>query len=120
MLDGLHNGHSKEELKSQGAIEAAQDPHSKVTAEDAEQKILEESKKGGAAAFQFDADASATEKARQAKAVSFVAAHSAVLLLTRCSDYRPSCNTSTSIRLPSSLPTKMTRSNLPTTFLLRL
>ncbi|KAH0334436.1 tricalbin, partial [Aureobasidium melanogenum] len=68
MLDGLHNGHSKEELKSQGAIEAARDPHSKVTAADAEQKILEESKKGGAAAFEFDVDASATEKARQVKA----------------------------------------------------
>ncbi|THW55082.1 tricalbin [Aureobasidium pullulans] len=68
MLDGLHNGHSKEELKSQGAIEAAQDPHSKVTAADAEQKILEESKKGGAAAFQFDTDATSAEKARQVKA----------------------------------------------------
>ncbi|KAG9895403.1 tricalbin, partial [Aureobasidium melanogenum] len=68
MLDGLHNGHSKEELKSQGAIEAARDPQSKVTAADAEQKILEESKKGGAAAFEFDVDASATEKARQVKA----------------------------------------------------
>jgi hypothetical protein len=74
MLNGLHNGHSKEELKSQGAIEAARDPQSKVTAADAEQTILEESKKGGAAAFEFDVDASATEKARQVKAVSFVVA----------------------------------------------
>lgn len=70
MLDGVHNGHSKEELKQQGAIEAAQDPHSGVTAEAAEKTLLDESKKGGAAAFQFDADASAAEKARQAKAVS--------------------------------------------------
>ena len=70
MLDGVHNGHSKEELKQQGAIEAAQDPNSKVTAESAEKTLLDESKKGGAAAFQFDADASAAEKARQAKAVS--------------------------------------------------
>jgi len=119
MLDGLHNGHSKEELKSQGAIEAARDPQSKVTAADAEQKILEESKKGGAAAFEFDVDASATEKARQVKAVSFVAARLSACSLTRCSDYRPSCNTSTNTRLPSSLPTKMTRSNPPTISLLR-
>lgn len=69
MLDGLHNGHAKEELKSQGAIEAAQDAHSKVTAQDAEDKLLEESKKGGAAAFEFDANATAAEKAHQARAV---------------------------------------------------
>ena len=73
MLDGLHNGHSKEELKSQGAIDAARDPHSRVTAADAEQTILDEAKKGGAAAFQFDADASSAEKARQVKAVSLPA-----------------------------------------------
>lgn len=70
MFDGLHNGHSKEELKSQNAIDAARDPHSKVTAADAEQTLLDESKKAGAAAFQFDADASPADKARQAKSVS--------------------------------------------------
>jgi hypothetical protein len=77
MLDGLHNGHSKEELKSQNAIDAARDPHSKVTAADAEQILLDESKKAGAAAFQFDASASSADKARQVKSVSSSVAHNA-------------------------------------------
>lgn len=64
-----HNGHEAE-LKQQGAFEAAQDPDSNMTAEMAEQKALAESKQAGAAAFRFDPDASAEEKARQAKAVS--------------------------------------------------
>lgn len=59
------------ELKQQGAFEAAQDPNSSVSAEDAEQKALAESKKAGAAAFAFDPDATAEEKKRQIKAVSF-------------------------------------------------
>ena len=108
MLDGLHNGPSKEELKSQGAIDAARDPHSKVTAADAEQALLDESKKAGAAAFQFDADASSADKARQVKAVSFSASAASLPVLTRCSDCRKSCNTSVSTRPPSSLPTKTT------------
>lgn len=56
------------ELKQQGAIEAAQDPNSKVTAEDAEKKILDEAKKAGSAAFEFDPDASPEEKRAQARA----------------------------------------------------
>jgi hypothetical protein len=82
MLDGFHNGHSKEELKSQDAIEAARDPHSKVTAADAEQTLLDESKKAGAAAFQFDADASSADKARQVKAVSLSASDPSTQVLT--------------------------------------
>jgi hypothetical protein len=117
MLDGLHNGHSKEELKSQSAIDAARDPHSKVTAADAEQILLDESKKAGAAAFQFDAGASSADKARQVKAVSSPAAHSPFSQsLTRRSDYLQSYNTSASTKPPSSLPTKMTISSLPTIF----
>lgn len=60
----------KNELKSQGAIEAAQDPNSSVTADDASRTIVEESKKAGAAALRFDPDASPEEKAAQARAVS--------------------------------------------------
>ncbi|KAH8890839.1 tricalbin [Thozetella sp. PMI_491] len=56
------------ELKQQGAIEAARDPNSSVTAEDAEKKILEESKKAGVTAFHFDPDASPEEKRAQAQA----------------------------------------------------
>ena len=58
------------ELKSQGAAEAARDPNSKVTAEDAEKLIAEESEKAGVAAFQFDPNASPEDKAAQARSVS--------------------------------------------------
>lgn len=57
------------ELKQEGAIEASRDPQSNVTAEDAERKLVEESKNAGVAAFTFDPDASPEEKRRQAKAV---------------------------------------------------
>ena len=58
------------ELKSQGATEAAQDPHSNVSAENAEQVMADESNKAGITALQFDANASPEEKAAQARAVS--------------------------------------------------
>ncbi|RMZ86937.1 hypothetical protein DV736_g5840, partial [Chaetothyriales sp. CBS 134916] len=58
----------KNELKQQAAVEAAQDPNSKVTAADAERAVLEESKKAGAVALAFDPNATSEEKARQAKA----------------------------------------------------
>ena len=57
------------ELKSQGAAEAAQNPDSTVSAEDAENVMTNESKKAGVAAFQFDPDASPEEKAAQARSV---------------------------------------------------
>lgn len=61
--------HAREsELKQQGAIEAAQDPNSSVTAEAAENAILEESRKAGSAAYKFDPNATPAEKAAQAKA----------------------------------------------------
>ncbi|KAF2111010.1 hypothetical protein BDV96DRAFT_583272 [Lophiotrema nucula] len=56
------------ELKQQGAIEAAQDPNSKVTAQAAENTLHEEAKKGGSAAYQFDPNATTEEKRAQAKA----------------------------------------------------
>lgn len=68
MLSSL-GSHAKE-LKQQGAVEAAQDENTKVTAQDAEDVLVNESKKGGAAAFQFDPNASPEEKAAQAGAVS--------------------------------------------------
>lgn len=58
---------SESELKQQGAIEASRDPDSSVTADDAQRKILEESKNAGVAAFTFDPNASAEEKAAQAR-----------------------------------------------------
>lgn len=57
------------ELKQQGAIEAAQDPESSVTAEDVERKLLEESKKAGVVAVAFDPDASPEEKKEKAREV---------------------------------------------------
>ena len=57
------------ELKSQGAAQAAQDPNSSVSANDAEQTIHDESRKAGSAAFQFDASATPEEKAAQARSV---------------------------------------------------
>jgi Ca2+-dependent lipid-binding protein len=56
------------ELKAEGAFEAARDPHSSVTARAAEQTAVDEARKGGSAAFQFDPDASPEEKAAQARA----------------------------------------------------
>ncbi|KAI1124715.1 C2 domain-containing protein [Nemania abortiva] len=56
------------ELKQQGAIEAARDPASAVTSDDAQKKLVEESKNAGVAAFTFDPDASTAEKKAQAKA----------------------------------------------------
>lgn len=60
----------KNELKSQGAVEAAQDPNSSVTGDDATRVILDESKKAGSAALHFDPDATPEEKAAQARSVS--------------------------------------------------
>ena len=67
MLHGL--GGRASELKQQGAVEAARDPNSQVQAEDAEKTLLDEAHKGGAAAYQFDPNATAEEKAAAAKAV---------------------------------------------------
>jgi hypothetical protein len=61
---------SAAELKAQGVVEAAQDPNSSVSAEDAQRKIVQESKKAGVAAFEFDPDATPEQKAAQARAVS--------------------------------------------------
>ncbi len=57
------------ELRQQNAIEASRDPESLVTAEDAERKLVEESKNAGVAAFTFNPDASTEEKKAQVKAV---------------------------------------------------
>lgn len=61
---------SAAEIKTQGAVEMANDPNSSVTSDDAQRKMVEESKKAGVAAFIFNPDASPEEKAAQARAVS--------------------------------------------------
>ena len=59
------------ELKSAGAVEAAQNPDSAVTAGDAEHVIMNESQKAGAMAFTFDANAPPEAKAAQVHTVRF-------------------------------------------------
>lgn len=63
---------SAAELKTQGVVEAARDPNSSTTADDAQRKIVTESKKAGVAAFTFDPDATPEQKAAQARAVGIL------------------------------------------------
>ncbi|KAH7329264.1 hypothetical protein B0I35DRAFT_419788 [Stachybotrys elegans] len=58
-----------EELKLQGVIEAAQNPESQVSAEDAERELVSRARNAGIPAFQFDPDASPEQKRAQTKAV---------------------------------------------------
>lgn len=58
------------ELKQQGAVEASRNPASSVTAADAEQTILDETRAAGVEAYRFDPDASTAEKKAQAREVS--------------------------------------------------
>ncbi|KAK4164216.1 C2 domain-containing protein [Cladorrhinum sp. PSN259] len=50
------------ELKQQGVIEAAQDPNSSVTSNDAQNSIVQQSKRAGVTAFNFDPNASLHDK----------------------------------------------------------
>lgn len=65
----------KTEMKQQGAIEAAQaasrDPKSHISPETVEKKLVEDNRKAGFPAYQFDPDASPEEKAAEAEAVRF-------------------------------------------------
>lgn len=63
---------SKYEMKQEVVEELAQDPTSPITAQDAEKVIVEESRKAGAFAMEFDPDATPEQKAAQAKSVSGV------------------------------------------------
>ena len=58
------------ELKTQAAVDAAADPNSRVTAEEAERVMVDEAKKAGSPAYIFNPDASPEEKAAAAHAVS--------------------------------------------------
>ena len=50
------------EIKAAGVEEAARDPNSNVTSDDAKNVIAEESKKAGIPAYKFDPNASPEEK----------------------------------------------------------
>ncbi|KAM4054804.1 C2 domain-containing protein [Hirsutella rhossiliensis] len=56
------------ELKARGVIEAAENPDSQVTADDARREIVEQSRNAGVAAFSFDPDTSPEQKRAQARA----------------------------------------------------
>ncbi|KAK3694268.1 C2 domain-containing protein [Podospora appendiculata] len=58
---------AENELKQQGAIEAAQDPESNVTANEAQKMIVQDSKTAGVPAFTFDPNATTEEKMAQAR-----------------------------------------------------
>jgi hypothetical protein len=62
---------SAAEMKTQGAVEMANDPGSSATANDAQKKMVEESQKAGLPAFTFDPNASPEEKSALARAVSY-------------------------------------------------
>lgn len=57
------------ELKLQGAIEAAQDPQTLVSADDAERLLVDQARNAGAPAFHFDPNATIEEKRSQVAAV---------------------------------------------------
>ncbi len=57
------------ERKSQAAVEAAQDPNSNLSSQDAQHLMAAESKKAGVAAYEFDPNASPEAKAAQARSV---------------------------------------------------
>ena len=82
-------GSHAKELKQQGALEAAQHADNPVTAQDAEKVMVEESKKAGAAAFQFDPNASPAEKAAQAGAVSTLAILCFIRVTSNSNSHRP-------------------------------
>lgn len=69
MLDSLIHAYSHEH-KEHAAIEAAQDPNSSVTVDEAETIIKEQARASGAPTYSFDPNASPEAKAEQAKAVS--------------------------------------------------
>ncbi|EOA86535.1 uncharacterized protein SETTUDRAFT_114861 [Exserohilum turcica Et28A] len=55
------------ELKQQGLLDAAKDPNSSITAQQAERSIVQQAQAAGSAAFQFDPNASPEEKRAQAR-----------------------------------------------------
>jgi hypothetical protein len=57
------------ELKQQGALEAAANPESSITADDAQREVVESSRNAGVIALTFDPDASAETKKAQLRAV---------------------------------------------------
>lgn len=108
----------KGELKSQGAADAARDPNSSVTANDAQRVMVDESKKAGAPALTFDPNATPEEKQAQARAVSYGKRNLPSLIFA---DFcrREQTITSTNRREWASPPTLMMEDQMTTIYLLR-
>lgn len=68
-MDLLRRSKPSHEAKQEKAIESAQDPTSNSTSEDAERTLINDTKRAGGAAYQFNPDASPEEKAAQAASV---------------------------------------------------
>lgn len=85
------------ELKQQGALEASRNPESSVSAEDAENKVLEDTRSAGVAAFKFDPDDTPAEKKAQAREVGAHYAVAAPAQPANSSFYRLSPRDSTPI-----------------------
>ena len=66
----FHHRSNEKEQKQQAVIDAASDSKSSTTAADAGKAIIEESRKAGAVAYEFDANATPEQKAARAAAVS--------------------------------------------------
>ncbi|KAJ6782518.1 hypothetical protein PWT90_01663 [Aphanocladium album] len=64
--------HDARDAKVGGAIAAAQDPESSITADDAQREMVAESRNAGVTAFTFDPDASPEQKRAQARALGCV------------------------------------------------
>ncbi|KAL1297970.1 hypothetical protein AAFC00_006478 [Neodothiora populina] len=119
-MHGATGGEAAAELKQQGAFEAARDPQSNVTAEEAERKAVAESRRAGAAVFAFDPDASAEEKAKQAKAalppeLQHIRKHQNAALLSDQDGGKPEYNLTTASRdAAAALPATPSSTTAPT------
>ena len=65
-----HSQKPVQDQKHDSLIADAQNPQTSTSAADVEQQMVDDTKKAGGAAFQFDPDATPEEKAAQARAVS--------------------------------------------------
>lgn len=65
----FHSSRPPHEQAHEAVIQDAQNPNSQTTAEDAQQALIDNTKRAGGAAFQFNPDASPEDKAAQARSV---------------------------------------------------
>lgn len=117
MLEGIAGRAS--ELKVQGALEASRDPNSAVDAHQAEQKALHEAQAAGAAAYEFDPNATPEQKAAQLKSVRYLRvesiAHASPILTFNTETGSPETTQETSSRCASHRPRRRRDSRIRST-----